>query len=382
MRLATFLCSLLCIPILLFADKKASGEQQKVTVLPSGAIHKGDYFATGSSVEISGTVNGDVYVCAEQVIIDGVVNGDVLAAGGSVDISGKVTNNCRLLAGQILVSGEVSKNVTALAGNLQLLSSAVVHGNLVAIAGNADLAAKIGADASIIASNLRVASQVKENLYGYVGQMRLTSKATIGGDLDYRTNTPLWIEEGAVVHGKITHHPSFFHELVQGTWIQSLLVGSKVLTTLMNIIYTFVLGLLLIKLFPKSLEAAIHSLKNHPFKSLSYGVMLLVLLPLASILLLMTVLGAPFALTLIALNVIYFYTAKIYCILWATNWTFGKMGVRANRLSTFFLGLLIYFGLTAIPIFGTIVAVIAMLFGVGAGVLGQAKRLSSNLTRV
>jgi cytoskeletal protein CcmA (bactofilin family) len=358
----------------LFANEDDLTEEQKVIVLPAGTVYNGDYFAVGNDVEISGTVNGDVYVFAQQVIIDGMINGDVLGSGGSIDISGKVLRSCRLAAGQILISGEIGNNVTAIAGNLQLLGSSSIGGNLVAIAGNVDLAAKIGADATVMASNLRVSSQINKNLQGYVGQMRLTSKAFVGGDLYYRTNTPPWIEPGAVIRGTVTHRPTFVHELVKGTWIQKLLVGSKVLAILMNFLYTFVIGIVLIKLFPKNLEAATEVLKSHTFKAICYGIVLLVLVPLAALILLMTILGVPFALTLLAANVIGFYTAKVYTIFWASNWMFGKIGFKANRLPGFFCGLLLYFCLTAIPVAGTMLAFISMLLGLGAGVLSQAKR--------
>jgi hypothetical protein len=127
-------------------------------------------------------------------------------------------------------------------------------------------------------------------------------------------------------------------------------------------------------MFPKNLNAALDALKGHPLKSFVYGVMLLILLPLASLILLMTILGVPFALTLMAANIIGFYTAKVYSIFCVSNWLFGKIGLKHNRLPSFFCGLLIYFALTLIPVFGTIVAFAAMLFGLGGGVLAQAKR--------
>ncbi|MBS0604974.1 MAG: hypothetical protein JSS60_08080 [Verrucomicrobia bacterium] len=358
----------------LFADEDEISKEQSVIVLPSSEVYNGNYYAMGRSVEISGTVNGDVYVLAEQVVIDGVVNGDVLGSGGSIDISGKVLHNCRMVGGQILISGTVGNNVTAVAANLQLLSTASIGGNLVATAGNVDLAASIGTDATIVASNMRLSSLINRNLQGYVGQMRITSKAVIGGDVDYRSSAQAWIEPGATIRGHVVHHPSFVRELVKGTWIQGFLVGSKVLAILMNFIYTFVIGVILIKMFPKNLEAALHVLKTRPVKSLTYGIMLLILLPLASLVLLMTILGVPFALTLMAANIIGFYTAKVYSIFWASNWMFGKIGFKHNRLPGFFCGMIIYFGLAAIPIFGTIVAFAAMLFGLGAGVLAQTKR--------
>lgn len=358
----------------IFADENVAPKEHNVIVLPAGQVYNGNYFAMGSSVEISGTVNGDVYVLAEQVVIDGIVNGDVLACVGSIDISGRVARNCRLAAGQILISGQVGGSVTALAGNLQLLSSASVGNSLVATAGNVDLAANVGSDATIVASNFRLSSHIKEDLQAYVGQMRITSRSVIGGNVDYRSGSEAWIDPGATIAGKVVYHPSFVHKYVQGTWMRGFLIGSEVLATLMNFIYTLVVGFILIKLFGKNLEAALQALKDNPLKSLGFGIMLLILLPLAAFILLMTILGAPFALTLMAANIIGFYTAKVYSIFWASNWLFGKVGFKRNRMPGFFCGTLLYFCLTAIPIFGTILSFVAMLLGLGSGILAQTKR--------
>jgi cytoskeletal protein CcmA (bactofilin family) len=375
LRLIIYFCAILLFPFLCADEPKQEYKHAEgMIILSSDVVHNGDYFASGGSVEISGTVNGDVYLFAEQVIIDGVVNGDLLCCGGSIDVSGKIAHNCRILGGQVLISGEIGKNATIAAGNLQLLPSASLDGNLVATAGNIDLASKIGSDATILASNLRVSAQINNDLQCYVGQMRITSRAVIGRNLDYRSHSLAWIEPGATIRGMIEYHPSFVHELVKGTWIQSLLVGSKIIVTLMNFIYTFVIGVILIKIFPKNLESALYELKKRPLKSLVFGLMLLILLPLASLLMLMTILGIPFALTLIALNIIGFYTAKVYCIFWVSNWVFGKMGMKVNRMPSFFLGLIVYFCLTPIPVFGTILAFLFMLLGLGAGVLSQGKR--------
>ena len=234
-------------------------------------------------------------------------------------------------------------------------------------------AAHVGTEATIVSSNLRVSSEIANGLQGYVGHMRITSYANIGGNVDYRSNTPAWIDQGAVIKGDLIHHPSFVHKLVKGTWIQKFLVGSKVVGLMMNFFYTLVIGAILIKLFPRNLEAALISLRDTPWKALGSGIVLLVLLPLVSLILLMTILGIPFAVTLIALNILSLYTAKIFSIFWASNRLFGRF-LRPNHMPILTLGLLFYFSLTLIPIFGTILALATMLFGLGAGVLAQTKR--------
>jgi hypothetical protein len=368
------LCFLLTTLFAFAEEQQDVFKEHNIMVLPSGEVHQGNYFAMGKSVEISGTVNGDVYALAGEVVIDGVVNGDVLVCGGSVDIGGKVAQNCRLLGGQVLISGTVGNNVTAISGNLQLLPSATIGGSLVATAANVDLAAHVGSEASIVASNLRLSAHLDKGLDAYVGQIRITSKAVIKEGVEYKSGSTAWIEPGASIGGAVVRNPSFVHELVEGTWVHSLLLGSKVLAILMNFIYTFVVGVLLVKLFPKNLEAALDALHKTPGKSLLFGLMLLVLLPLASLILLMTILGVPFALTLIAANIIGFYTAKIYSIFWVSNALFKKIGVKTNPFLRLFCGLVIYFILTAIPILGFLVAFAAMLFGLGSGILAQGKR--------
>lgn len=357
----------------MYADESARPQEGSIVVLPAGATHQGDFFATGRSVEISGTVDGDLYVFAGQVIIDGLVTGDVLGSGGSIDISGKVLGNCRLLAGSVLVSGDVEGNVSSIAGSVQFLSSSQLSGNLVAIAGNIDLGGSIDGEATLIASNVRVSSHIHHDLQGYMGKMRLTSKALIDGSVDYRSNTKAWIDPGAVIHGGVIYHPSIVHKIVAGTWIYKILVGSQVLVVLMNFIYTFVTGLVLMRLFSGNMQTTLHFLSTHPWKSLLYGALIVVLLPCVFLLLLITILGVPFALTLMAANVIGFYTAKVYTIVWGANWLFSKIGLQKNRVPTYFYGVVLYFVLTMIPFVGPSLSFIALLFGLGAGIIAQTK---------
>lgn len=349
-------------------------EHKNIIVLPANTIHHGDFFAIGHSIEISGEVTGDVYVCGTQVYIDGKVDGDVLAVGGSIEISGEILNNIRVIGGQITLSGHVRRNATIIAGNASLFPPSKIEGNLVCMAGNVHLASEVGSNATVVASNLRLSQTIRKNLNAYVGQMHLTSRARVGGILEYASNSAAWIESGAIISGQTIHHPSFVGDLLKGSWLQGLLLGSRVAALLMNFLYTFVVGWILIKLFPQNLQTALYALNNKTLKSISYGVLILFLLPLISLILLMTILGAPFALTLLALNVIGFYTAKVYSIIWTSNWIFKKTRLRQSKLPVFFLGLIIYFIVTAIPWIGPVIALAAMLFGLGAAIIAASAR--------
>jgi hypothetical protein len=368
-KIAVLLLLLLC------SSTYAAGEKESgMVIFPAGSTHQGDYFAFGKSIEISGTINGDLYVMGSQVYIDGIIKGDVLALAGSIELSGDVSGNVRMLTGQGLISGIVGHNATLVGGNIQLISSGGVGGNVVCAAGNADIASDVGGSVTLAASNFRLSSAVTKNVTSYVGQMRITSRARIGGNVDYSSSSQAYIDPQAKIAGSIDHHPSLFSELLNGKLMQGLLVGSKVAALLMNFIYTLVVGCVLLKLYPKSIDHALHGLRHKPWKALTFGVMLLILLPLASLLLLMTILGAPFALTLLALNVVGFYTAKVVPILWVSNTYCTKIGLKPNKIPAFTCGLLLYFILASIPFLGTVIAFAAMLLGLGAGALTQTSR--------
>jgi cytoskeletal protein CcmA (bactofilin family) len=371
------MCQLLIFLFLFFTSLQA-GEtkskevaQKSISILPSGEIHEGDYFTAGSTVEISGKVTGDVYAIASLVVVDGEIEGDLLVIAGNVHISGVVAQNVRILAGQCTISGKVGRNATIVSANAELIPASSIQGNLVSVAGNVDLAGHVSQDATVVASNLRISSSIEKNIHAYIGHMRLTSKAFIGGDLEYDSDEPASIEPQAQVSGKIIYHPSFIHEILKGQFLNFLLIGSKIAGVLMNFLYTLVIGWIWLKVYPQNLAHALQALSHKPIKAFAYGVMLLILLPLVSLVLLVSILGAPFALTLLALNVIGFYTAKVLTIFWASNRLFKKIGLKPNTMPTFCLGLFCYFLLTAIPFFGSLLAFIAMIFGLGATPLAR-----------
>jgi hypothetical protein len=361
--------------LLLNAQEESSEipEAPDVVVLPEGKVIKGDYFVCGKSVEISGTVTGDVYVIGTQVFVDGDVQGDILAIAGSLEIAGNVGNNLRVIGGQVRITGTVGHNVSIVAANAELTQSAVIGGDIVCLTGNADVGSKIGYNATLVSSNLRVTGNIKNDLKAYAAHIRLTSKADIGGNFDYRSGTVAWIDPRATIGGTVRHHPTIFRDLLKGTWLQGILIGSRMAAVFMNFFFTFITGMMLLKLFPKTIPNAIHALSHHPWKGLFFGGILLIIFPLTGLLLLMTILGAPFALTVIALNVVTFYTVKIVSIMWASNAILPSIGFKSNKVPTFTLGLILYFMLTLIPYFGPALSALALLFGLGSIVLTQAK---------
>lgn len=359
-----FLCTFL------FAEEHGDD----IIVLPSTATVNNDYFANGRTVEISGRVNGDVYVLGGQVFIDGIIDGDLLVAGGSVEVSGTVTKNVRLLAGQALITGNIGQNITAVTATIELSPSSSIGRNVVIVSGNTDLEAKVGKNARLYSSSVRISDGIRGKVIAYVGHLRLTSKVTIGGGLEYWSNKNALVDPNAKVNGGIIHHPPFFYDLFHSKILKGLKIGSKLAALLMNLFYSFIIGLVMLRYFPHRIDRTIETLNKKPAQSLVAGIVLLFLLPITMLALLITILGVPFALALLSLTVVGLYTAKILAILWMSTHLFRKFEFKKHRKLYFSFGLIAYFILTLIPYMGTIFTIAALLFGLGGAALGKIEK--------
>ncbi len=360
--------------ILMFLCRLVSAADQDDTesiVIPTTTVINKDLFLSGDVIEVSGTINGDLYVLGKQVFIDGTVNGDLLIIGASVTINGVVTHSIRALGAQVEVNGVVRRNLSVLAANLELGPKADIGLNATVFAGNASIASTIRNDVRLHASTARFSGVIGNNMRASIGRMRITSKARVQGDLTYWSDQPALISKEAFIQGNITHHPSPFSRLFQKRWVKGLKIGSKLAGLLMNFLYSLIIGLIVLRYFPKRIDRAIYVLSHRPIKALIAGIVVLVLLPLSCLLLLMTILGTPFALALLSVTILGFYTAKLLPLFWLKR-RFASKGKWASHPHWFFAFLLLtYFALTLIPYFGMALSTAALLFGLGSLVLGK-----------
>ena len=370
----TFFILLIYITTLYGRNDDNSSNEEGIVVLSSTQIVNNDYFAYGKNVEISGTVNGDVYVLGGQVLFDGKVNGDIIALAGSIEIAGIVSHNVRIMAAQASISGQIGRNLTGVTATIDISPSAVIGNNAVIISGNADLESIIKNNVRLYTSNVRISDHIGGNVMAHVGKIRLTSKANIGGSLEYWSNKDALIDSSTHIEQGVKHHPPFFYNLFHGKWAKILKISSKLATFLMNFCYSLTIGIIMIRYFRYRIDRTLNAMNQTPLQALIAGGVLLLILPLACLLLIVTVLGVPFALTLLSLTVVTFYTAKIFFILWVSKILLHRFDFQRYIYHYLLCGLIIYFLLTLIPYIGVVLSLSALLLGLGGMIVGKMKR--------
>lgn len=335
--------------------------------------HKGNFYSAGDTVELSAKVLGSVFLIGSEIHIFGDVEGDVIATGGTIVIAGRVTGNLRLAGGLIIIDGSVGKDVFIMGGNVHLSSSSHVEGSI-AIAGSAvNLDGTVMGGGRVTASTLRILGSIQGNLKASVEKFMIGPTGVIQGDLTYTSANDAHFERGSQVFGNVLFQPSIFGEALRGHWRQWALFLSRYTGLLMNFFFTFVLGWIMIHFFHDKLHRAIDCLRMHPIRCFFFGILAVILLPLFSFFLFISILGLPIGLALLVLSVLTFYTAKVVTLVWASGAFFFRLGFKRDSVVAYLFMLLLFFPLTQIPTIGSLLSLFVTLIGLGAFLKGKKR---------
>jgi cytoskeletal protein CcmA (bactofilin family) len=333
-------------------------------VLAAGQTVQGDYVAVAPRVVISGTVNGDVYVAGGRILVDGIVNGDLIVAGAKVILSGRVSQNARIAAAHAVINGTVGRNITVGAADIQLTDAGEIQGNMMAAGGDVELEGPVDKDAKIAAGNAVVSNHVGRHLSIAAGTMRLTPKAVVEGNVRHWSNTDPVFDNGATVRGTVTRRP-----LVHGWTAEGFrygLGGLRLLAAAVSAVSTLILGLVLLRLYPVFTRRVASTIRERPWRSLGWGAAALLGTPVMVLVLIMTLLGLPIGIVLMALYAVTVYLGRVYAMTWLGHILLRQMSDSSSLVWSFVTGLIVYSILSVLPIVGDVVTLLTVVLGLGA----------------
>ena len=358
---------LLVFPLLVYANDNdhEKSSSWKISSLPAGKVINRDYFASGESVEISGTVNGDVYVVGGQVLVDGTINGDLLAVAGKIIISGDISHDARIAAGQVTIDGSIGKNLTLVGGQVELTKTARIDGGIVGIEGDIHLAGEVARDIVLGAGSVTVSNRIGGRASVAAPRIRLTSQADVGGDFRYWSKNAPSIDERAKVAGSIIQREFPKTDLPSREEMFAGWMGMKLFVSLASFISTLVLGLLLIHFYPTFSQRAVSQIKERPLASIGLGFLVVIVTPVLVGFLGITLVGIPLAIFLMGVFLIYVYLSRIFVIVWAGQAMFEKLGKGDHQKWAFTTGLVLYSLLMFIPFLGGAITCLVIVLGLG-----------------
>lgn len=327
-------------------------------LLRQGEVHRGDLAVNADKAVIEGTVEGDLFVFSRHVQVLGEVTGDVLSFSAVTEIPGTVRGDVRAFTHQLTIAGTVGKNVTASTHHLTLNKQGLVQGSILAYTPALDLLGTVEKEANGMIREVRITGTVGGGISRLATErLMIESTAVIGGDLAYSSPERAWIAPGARVEGTEHYspqepdprHPLFFPTLFFLTMTVS----------------TLILWLLIRYFFPAALTRVHDRMRERTGMHMGYGALVLFTIPILALLLLLTVVGIPLALSLIAALALLSYVAKIFVGSWLGIWLCRRVGWRLHPLVGEGLGILLLLMLLGIPGLGWLLSLAIWLLFLG-----------------
>ncbi len=358
-----FVC-LLCILFLLALVSPASATEFKSgdrIAIPEGTTIADELYAFGQSFVLNGRVTNDTTVFASEVRVaeSGSIGGSANLAGQTVNVAGRVTNNLRAAGNTVTVAAPVGANA-ALAGSFVTIAGAGSVGrDLFAAGSDVDIQGRVGRNLKIAAEKATVNATVGGDVRIDANQVVIGPEAVIRGDLIYTSPARATIDPAAQITGRTVHRARAEKEDGFGA-LRWFLWAAGFLALLL-------VGMILLAVAPNTMLGAANTAFRSPWISLLIGFVFLVVFPVLIGILMFTLIGVPLALILLAMYLILLYVSRIVTALAIGNWLFGRLGrTEVSRYAAFFVGLLIFWILTAIPKIGPLISLIGLLLGLGA----------------
>jgi cytoskeletal protein CcmA (bactofilin family) len=327
------------------------------------------------------TVTEDQYVTSTSAHVEGVIDGDLIIFSGSVTISGEVTGSVTVFS----VSSVTITEEAHIGGSLRgtagtLLVSGAIDGDLFATSASmvVDPSGEIGRDALGFGGALTVRGDVardvrgrtmRTEISGHVGgdvdvatqSLTVTSTASIGGDVLYRSPSDAAIDGSADVAGSTTRLPT------RGNFIYGVILS---MATAISFFGFLVAGIVAIWLFRTSSSRAVGSMLRKPVRSFLVGVVTVIALPAAVLLLAVTLVGLPLAVIGVLIGAIAFIIGPVPAVTALGNRVLVNRG---GLFGAFVVGAILWrLGIWLIPFVGGFIYLIALVWGIGAWMMGFA----------
>lgn len=227
--------------------------------------------------------------------------------------------------------------------------------DVVVIDGPVSVAGRVRGDLVVVNGRLRISGTVDGDVVSVADRAALAPGARVGGDFVYGDKRPL-VASGATIEGDVKRVS--VGEVTDPVGF----IGAAALWIAVSV-SALVLGLLLLWLAPRALDAAYRAASTSLGATIGWGLLLFFGLPILAVLALVTLVGIPLGVALLLALL------PLYAIGYTTSaWLLGRLlvGPPRERVLALLAGLAILRVLALIPVLGGIVWFVATVVGLGA----------------
>lgn len=376
-------------------------------VVRAGEVVDDDLYVFGERATIDGTVRGDVIFAGRSLTVNGTIEGNLIAAGQSLTVNGTVRDSARL-AGQAALLGStarIGRDVLFGGYSLELRPGSTV-GRDAAIGGyQARLAGTVSRNTSAGIQALELSGTFGGNVEAEVGDGRgglqfpmplpegpaipsvapgltVSDTAQIAGRLAYTAPEPF------PIRGRVAGGTVFTRRIIEAP--EPTTAGSVFVQIVRHFVALAVVGLLLVWLAPAWIHRLGDTMRARPLPAVGWGLVaaaaffgavilgfvgtiilagIFGVTTLSSLSAMVIILGLLGEAILVTAVIIYgSFVAPVTVSYWGGRWLMERAqpNLADRRALSLLLGVAVFAAITAIPVVGGIIGVLAALLGLGA----------------
>ena len=320
----------------------------EIVTIEKNEVINDNLIVAAKRVKIKGIVHGDVNLLAGDALILGQVDGDINAIGGKLIILTPKVSDIRALGINIDLNGSTQGDVYLAGGDITLGKHNIIGKELIAVGGQIVAGGKVKGNAQLRGGIIQLdeGALFERDLTCATGAKgpRISSTAHVGGTLNIVQQSP--------------HHR---HKKTQ-------MGGFMVVLRFINILASAILALVMILLMPNYVRSVSKQMIETPLKSMLTGLTNVFVTPIIILICLVSVIGIPIGLILLAFYTMGIYSTNVFVSFWVGGIVLKRWRPqdKENMVKVMVLGLFLYAIVINIPYIGWIINIIGMLIAMGA----------------
>lgn len=338
---------------------------QENYVIPEDKTVEENIYAGGSTITVDGTAAKDVVAGGNTIEITGTIKDDAILAGGTVTVAGTIEDDLRVASGTLVLSGTVLGDVNVAGGTVTFSKDANVQGDVTIAGGTATINGTIEGGLGIAAGEVTLSGTVKKNVEARVGTLTVADTAIINGDLNYESEQEATISHDAQIDGE-TH---FNQHQVSRLNMYFGVAGIGIAGFIFSLVGSLIAAVVLVLLFKSFSTRIIKEGITSYWRMVLIGLILGIVMPVLSIILMVTVAGIPIGMMLFVLYITIMIFGGLYAGILLGAFVM-KLIRKQQEVQVDWqvpvLGIILINAVAVVPVIGWIIVFLFFLAGVGA----------------
>lgn len=317
-------------------------------------------FRADDTLVVNENLAGTSFLAGNSVTVNNNVDGILFAAGNILNVNN--TSDYAFVAGSSLNLTGASFKDGFIAGSIINIKGSNIERDLYVAGGQINLESNVGRNAYIAGSEVVIDSTINGDLEVDGSNITINSNARIIGTLKYNEDANITISKDASIANTETYVNKSIDIDTPKVSFGTMII-SKITSGLFSLFNLLVVGLLLVLLFPRVFKK-IKEIENAKIlSSLAWGLLVVIVVPIVSLLVMITVVGLSTGIITLILYGVLMYLSTIFA---SYKLTAALLGNKIkNDYLLLLIGLAAVFIIKLIPFLGGLCSFMLVCLGIG-----------------